>query len=82
MSRAPVSFRHISNSYLIYSQTYQSDVFSEIGADERNAIHKALTSSNDFVDSTVFNNAKQFSCEKLEEAWIQFLKEDLKIFLE
>ena len=57
-------------------------LFAEITIDQRNTIHKALTSTNDFVDSSVFNSAKQFSCEKLEQFWINFLKEDLKIFLE
>jgi hypothetical protein len=55
---------------------------SEISANERNAIHNALMSAKDFVDSRVFNCAKQHSCERLEEAWIRYLKEDLKIFLE
>ena len=54
----------------------------EISADNRNSIHKSLMLANDFVDSSVFNSAKQHSCYKLEEAWIRYLKEDLKIFLE
>lgn len=39
-------------------------------------------SASDFVEASVFNNAKQHACDVLEEAWIKYLKEDLKIFLE
>ena len=53
-----------------------------ISAEDRNTIHNALMTSNDFVDSSAFNAAKQHASENLEEHWIQYLKDDLKIFLE
>ncbi|XP_060552397.1 LOW QUALITY PROTEIN: uncharacterized protein LOC132713733, partial [Ruditapes philippinarum] len=82
--RAADRLLRMCNAWAIYNRFISDDSqFNiEISANERNAIHNALMSAKDFVDSRVFNCAKQHSCERLEEAWIRYLKEDLKIFLD
>ncbi|XP_053375384.1 uncharacterized protein LOC123527871 isoform X6 [Mercenaria mercenaria] len=82
--RAADRMLRMCNAWAIFNRyiSDDSEFNIEISVDERNTIHKALMSASDFVDSSVFNSAKQHSCDKLEEAWIRYLKEDLKIFLD
>ena len=49
---------------------------------ERNSIHQHLLSSRDFVEASVFAAARDRVIDKLEKAWIRYLKEDLKTFIE
>ncbi|KAK6183535.1 hypothetical protein SNE40_011001 [Patella caerulea] len=49
---------------------------------ERNNLHQLLSGSRDFVEASVFDTIKDRSIVRLEKAWIRFLKDDLKIFLD
>jgi len=49
---------------------------------ERVDIHSTLQKAQDFIEASVFNRAKNHAVERLEQAWIHYLKEDLKSFLE
>ena len=55
---------------------------SGLSDEERLNIHQALLSTSDFVEATVFDRAKQHACDRLQDVWLRFLKEDLKAFLE
>ena len=57
-------------------------IFSDLSEQERNRIHQTLLSTSDFVEATVFDRAKQHACDRLQEVWLRFLKEDLKAYLE
>ena len=49
---------------------------------EQDDIHRQLLNATDFIEASIFNSAKQFAMNKLQQAWIRYLKEDLKTFLE
>ena len=49
---------------------------------EREIIHKMLLSNRDFVEASVFSAARNRVVDALEKAWIRYLKEDLKAFIE
>ncbi|XP_052766652.1 uncharacterized protein LOC128207645 isoform X4 [Mya arenaria] len=72
------------NAWSIFNRYIADDSDFNIlmSVSDRNTIHNALMAANDHVDSVVFHTAKQHAVEHLEEAWIRFLKEDLKIFLD
>lgn len=57
-------------------------IFSGLSDNETTDLHNTLMSARDFVEATTFNSAKYYAVEHLEKAWIRFLKEDLKTFLE
>ncbi|XP_021361721.1 uncharacterized protein LOC110455726 isoform X3 [Mizuhopecten yessoensis] len=68
----------IYNKYLLPSSEY-SIGFSEA---ERDELHATLLKAKDFVEASVFNMAKFHSMERLERAWMRYLQEDLKTFLD
>lgn len=49
---------------------------------EMRRLQASLEKARDFMESSVFDNAKVLAVEKLEKAWIRYLKEDLKMFLD
>ncbi|XP_076463584.1 LOW QUALITY PROTEIN: uncharacterized protein LOC143295827 [Babylonia areolata] len=54
----------------------------EISEQDRLNLHKTLQSARDFIEASVFDTAKVLAVTKLEKAWVRFLKEDLKAFLD
>lgn len=50
--------------------------------EERDKMHTKLLTSFDFVEAEVFSEAKEKMLDIMEKAWIRFLKEDVKIFIE
>ncbi|KAK3576327.1 hypothetical protein CHS0354_039734 [Potamilus streckersoni] len=68
----------IYNKFISENSPYNISVSSQ----ERDQLHQCLMSAQDFVHSSVFNGAKLHAVQKLEMAWIRFLKEDLKSFLD
>ncbi|XP_052275180.1 uncharacterized protein LOC127874696 isoform X4 [Dreissena polymorpha] len=82
--RAADRMLRLCNAWAIYNRYIadDSDFNIDVSPSDRNKIHKCLTSANDFVDSVVFDPAKQHACDRLEDGWVQYLKEDLKIFLD
>ena len=67
---------------LILFMRFGKCFFSEISDQERDRIHRTLLSTSDYVEASVFDKAKQHACDRLEDVWLRFLKEDLKNFLE
>ena len=57
-------------------------IFSGFSPSEQDEIHKHLLNATDFIEASVFNSAKQYAMSRLQQAWIRYLKEDLKGFLE
>lgn len=57
-------------------------IFSGFSPSEQDEIHKQLLNATDFIEASVFNSAKQYAMSRLQQAWIRYLKEDLKGFLE
>ena len=57
-------------------------VLTETSEKERLNLHKTLQSARDFIEASIFDTAKVQAVAKLEKAWVRFLKEDLKAFLE
>lgn len=49
---------------------------------ERARLHHSLLHAKDFVDANIFISSKARVVELLEQNWINYLKEDLKNFLE
>ena len=49
---------------------------------ERNRIHQRLTASRSMIQASVFAQAQQHVVRQLEKPWIQYLKEDMKNFVE
>ncbi|XP_033734034.1 uncharacterized protein LOC117323122 isoform X2 [Pecten maximus] len=68
----------IYNKYLLPNSEYGIGL-SEA---ERNELHDTLLKAKDFVEASVFNIAKFHSMERLERAWMRYLQEDLKTFLD
>lgn len=54
----------------------------ELSEKERLNIHKMLQAARNFIEAAVFDTAKVQAVVKLEKEWIQYLKKDLKAFLE
>ena len=53
-----------------------------MATNQKDAIHQVLLRNRDFVEADVFESAKERSVDTLEKAWIRFLKEDLKAYIE
>jgi hypothetical protein len=49
---------------------------------ERAKLHQSLLHAKDFVEANIFISSKARVVELLEQNWINYLKEDLKNFLE
>ncbi len=48
----------------------------------RDKMHQVLLTTTDFVEVLLFDSVKEDSVNLLEKAWIRFLKEDLKAYIE
>jgi hypothetical protein len=59
-----------------------SSVITGVSHEQQDSIHQTLLTSRDFVEASIFNTVQQDVVDQLEKAWIRFLKEDLKAFLE
>ena len=57
-------------------------LFSGFSPLQQDDIHRQLLNATDFIEASVFNSPKQYAMNKLQQAWIRYLKEDLKGFLE
>ena len=62
--------------------THELELFVDVGESERVHLHAALMSAKDFIEASIFHRSKVKVIERLEQAWIQYLKEDLKLLLE
>nr|KAG5695957.1 hypothetical protein BaRGS_017538 [Batillaria attramentaria] len=60
----------------------QQALFPNISEKERTNLHKTLQAARDFIEASIFDTAKTQAVTKLEKAWIRYLKEDLKAFLD
>ena len=58
------------------------NLLTETSEKERLNLHRILQSARDFIEASIFDTAKVQAVAKLEKAWVRFLKEDLKAFLE
>lgn len=58
------------------------DLFPGLSSIECDCLAKKLTEAKDFIEASVFQSAKAVVVDHLEKAWLRFLKEDLKTFLE
>ncbi|KAL5009301.1 hypothetical protein ScPMuIL_014882 [Solemya velum] len=68
----------IYNSYISDGSSHNIGLSNR----EQDTLHNTLLVARDFIEASVFDNAKYHAVNKLEKAWIRFLKEDLKDFLD
>ncbi|CAG5126804.1 unnamed protein product, partial [Candidula unifasciata] len=54
----------------------------ELPVEDRNQLLASLETTRDYINSSIFEPAKIYAMENLESAWIRYLKEDLKSFLD
>ena len=67
---------------MLISSPIPSVTLPVLPSKEMQRLQASLEKARDFMESSVFDNAKVLAVEKLEKAWIRYLKEDLKTFLE
>ncbi|XP_071159349.1 regulator of G-protein signaling 22-like isoform X30 [Mytilus edulis] len=72
------------HAWTIYNNHIAPNSYHYIGfsPSEQDEIHKQLLNATDFIEASVFNSAKQYAMSRLQQAWIRYLKEDLKGFLD
>ncbi|XP_067682061.1 regulator of G-protein signaling 22-like isoform X1 [Haliotis asinina] len=68
----------IFNKFLAHDSPYYVGLPDSI----RDRIHQSLLEARDFVEASIYDSAKYQAVDRLEKAWIRFLKEDLKTFLD
>jgi hypothetical protein len=49
---------------------------------DQDKVHQMLLSAKDYVSADLFDDAKNHATEILEPAWICYLKDDVKKYLE
>ncbi|CAL1527617.1 unnamed protein product [Lymnaea stagnalis] len=54
----------------------------ELPEKETKHLHHSLERARDFMEASIFDHAKVLAVENLEKAWVRFLKEDLKTYLD
>ncbi|KAL8598265.1 hypothetical protein ACOMHN_035215 [Nucella lapillus] len=69
---------NIYNKYLSEDSRHKV----EISEQDRLNLHNTLQSAREFIEASIFDKAKTLAVTKLEKAWVRFLKEDLKTFLD
>ncbi|ELU03775.1 hypothetical protein CAPTEDRAFT_221083 [Capitella teleta] len=74
----------LCHAWTIYNKFFSPHAICPLGAtdEERDKMHTKLLTSFDFVEAEVFSEAKEKMLDIMEKAWIRFLKEDVKIFIE
>ncbi|XP_069117342.1 regulator of G-protein signaling 22-like isoform X3 [Argopecten irradians] len=74
----------LCHSWTIYNKYLLPNSHYSIGLSEteRDELHATLLKAKDFVEASVFNMAKFHAMERLERAWMRYLQEDLKAFLD
>lgn len=74
----------LCHAWTIYNNHIAPNCFHPLGfsPDEQDEIHRQLLNATDFIEASIFNNAKQYAMNRLQQAWIRYLKEDLKGFLD
>ncbi len=77
-----VSGRQESRYSRIVDEVYFDPTFAGLPDVIRDRLHQSLLEAPDFVEASIYDSAKYQAVDRLEKAWIRFLKEDLKAFLE
>ncbi|XP_061163908.1 regulator of G-protein signaling 22-like isoform X6 [Saccostrea echinata] len=74
----------LCHAWNIYNSYFPNGSNYPIGASdlERARLHQTLISAKDFVEANIFIPAKARIVKLLEQNWINYLKEDLKTFLD
>ncbi|XP_013386604.1 uncharacterized protein LOC106156055 isoform X2 [Lingula anatina] len=74
----------MTHAWGIYNKYIGGNVIYSINMDpkERDVLHQQLMGAKDFIEASVFNSAQDHAVDVLEQAWVRYLKEDLKTFLE
>ncbi|XP_025105262.1 regulator of G-protein signaling 22-like isoform X2 [Pomacea canaliculata] len=74
----------LCHAWSIYNRYLSEDSVHkvELSEKERLNIHKMLQAARNFIEAAVFDTAKVQAVVKLEKEWIQYLKKDLKAFLD
>ncbi|XP_056020766.1 uncharacterized protein LOC125650178 isoform X3 [Ostrea edulis] len=74
----------LCHAWNIYNSYFPDGAMYPIGASdlERARLHHSLLHAKDFVDANIFISSKARVVELLEQNWINYLKEDLKNFLD
>ena len=77
-----VQGHRVENMCVFVAVTMVSHYYTGVSPPERDKLHKILLTSKDFVDSAIFEDAKEHAVDQLESAWIRHLKEDMKAYIE
>ncbi|XP_062595147.1 regulator of G-protein signaling 22-like isoform X12 [Saccostrea cucullata] len=74
----------LCHAWNIYNSYFPDGSHHPIGAPdvEKARLHQTLLSAKDFVEANIFTPAKARIVNILEQNWINYLKEDLKTFLD
>jgi len=74
----------LQHAWNIFSKYLSSDSPHRIDlpTKERERLQRHLEKSREMLEASIFERAKTGAVEKLEKAWIRYLKEDLKAFLD
>ncbi|XP_012937168.1 uncharacterized protein LOC101859632 [Aplysia californica] len=69
---------NIYNKYLSLDSPHRIDLPEK----ERTRLQRHLEKAREMLEASIFDRAKTEAVEKLERAWVRYLKEDLKTFLD
>ncbi|XP_046379372.2 uncharacterized protein LOC124151105 isoform X11 [Haliotis rufescens] len=74
----------LQHAWAIYNRFLAHDSPYYVGLPDsiRDRLHQSLLEARDFVEASIYDSAKYQAVDRLEKAWIRFLKEDLKTFLD
>ncbi|XP_059138673.1 regulator of G-protein signaling 22-like isoform X2 [Physella acuta] len=74
----------LCHAWAIYNKFLSRDSPHKIELPENETKHlqHCLERAREFMEASIFDHAKILAVEKLEKAWVRFLKEDLKAFLD
>ncbi|XP_064623262.1 uncharacterized protein LOC135485317 isoform X4 [Lineus longissimus] len=74
----------LNNAWYIYNQYIAQGSVNSIGIkkEDRDKVHQTLLTAKDYVSGDLFDDAKNHATEILEPAWIGYLKEDVRKYLE
>ncbi|KAH9492920.1 hypothetical protein Btru_032617 [Bulinus truncatus] len=74
----------LCQAWNIYHKFLSEDSPHRIELPEKEIVHlnQSLERAREYMEISLFDNAKILAAEKLEKAWIRYLKEDLKKFLD
>ncbi|KAK3093892.1 hypothetical protein FSP39_021520 [Pinctada imbricata] len=74
----------LCHAWNIYNQYFSPKCANSIDVSEpeRILLHQTLMNAKDFVEAHIFHKAKVHIIGRLERAWVQYLKQDLKLLLD